>query len=232
MVSWHGVLPPEGPGAPVWGIATGATADDILSRSAHAVQIHGRAVLAASETSSKSEGDGIFTTTPDQMVAVKTADCLPLLFYAKTGNPFAMAVHAGWRGFAAGIIEEGVRQATRAGIAASSMRVTIGPAICAHHFEIGPEVVDALVAHSGESAAMNFLSKGKGDRWHADLQTAAVIDLIALGFNPADIEVVRMCTFESKLPSYRRDGKGCGRLVSWVRCVDQSADKRARSPAT
>ena len=230
--SWHGDLSGGDPQRRLWGVDTGAAAEEILSRSRHVVQIHGRTVLAADEISGKTEADGIFTTIPDTVVAVKTADCLPLLFSAKAGKPLAMAIHAGWRGFCAGIIQEGVRQATSAGAKMSSMRVTIGPAICAHHFEIGPEVVAALVAHSGENAAMNYLSKGKGDRWHADLQTAAVIDLIGLGFNPADIEVIRLCTFEAKLPSYRRDGKGCGRLVSWVRCVDPVADKSARSPAT
>jgi YfiH family protein len=222
-VAWHQKLSPGDPGIPVWGIATGPESDTVLSRSAHAVQVHGRTVLPATAVvnPTRPEADGIFSTSVDQVVAVKTADCLPLLFSAKKNQgPFAMAIHAGWRGFCAGIIGEGIRQANGQGMKPEGMRVVIGPAICAHHFEIGPEVVEALTRHSGSTQAANFISKGKGDRWHADLQTAAVVDLLESGFSPGDIEVVRVCTFESDLPSYRREGKGCGRLVSWVRCVD------------
>lgn len=219
-VSWHADHGFTGFTGTAWGIASGAEADDKLSRSAHAVQIHGRLVIPAGAVANpdRPEADGIFTTTPGQMVAVKTADCLPVLFSSKGEAPFAMAIHAGWRGFCAGILREGIKQARTRGIEPGSMRVMVGPAICSRHFEIGPEVVDALLAHSGEALAATFLSKGKADRWHADLQTAAVLDLLDAGFHTRDIHVVRVCTFESDFPSYRRDGKGCGRLVSWITC--------------
>lgn len=205
-----------------WGITTGKEADDTLSRAAHVLQVHGRTVLPATAAQSheragqRPEADGLFSISPGDVVAVKTADCLPILFSATGPLPFAMAIHAGWRGFCAGIIEEGLNQATKNGISPADLSVVIGPAISAHHFEIGPEVLAALVTHSGIQQAARFTQKGVADRWHADLQTAAVIDLMKHGIQPQNITVVRVCTFESGLPSYRRDGKGCGRLVSWV----------------
>lgn len=217
-----------------WGIATGKDADDVLSRASHALQVHGRTVLPAANAKSpdkketkargesierewqRPEADGVYSIRPGEVVAVKTADCLPILFSANGPLPFAMAIHAGWRGFCAGIIAEGLDQAATNGISPANLSVIIGPAISAHRFEIGPEVLDALIAHSGPAMAAQFTQKGVADRWHADLQTAAAIDLMKHGIKPQNITVVRVCTFESGLPSYRREGKGCGRLVSWV----------------
>lgn len=217
-----------------WGIATGKDADDILSRASHALQVHGRTVLPATNAQSpdkrqtgargvsgetewqRPEADGVFSIRPGEVVAVKTADCLPILFSATGLLPFSMAIHAGWRGFCAGIIDEGLNQAARNGISPADLSVVIGPAISTHRFEIGPEVLDALIDHSGPAIAAQFMQKGVSDRWHADLQTAAVIDLMKHGVKPQNMTVVRVCTFESGLPSYRREGKGCGRLVSWV----------------
>ena len=217
-----------------WGIDTGKDADDILSRASHVLQVHGRTVLPATDEQfpgkkqteaigkigeqewQRPEADGVFSIRPGEVVAVKTADCLPILFSATGLLPFSMAIHAGWRGFCAGIIGEGLNQAATNGISPADLAVVIGPAISAHRFEIGPEVLAALVGHSGIEQAARFTQKGVADRWHADLQTAAVIDLMKHGVQPQNITVVRVCTFESGLPSYRREGKGCGRLVSWV----------------
>jgi YfiH family protein len=233
-INWQTKLASPDSAPFAWGIATGKNADDILSRASHALQVHGRTVIPATEARSpekretgargengatewqRPEADGVYSIRPGEVVAVKTADCLPILFSATGPLPFAMAIHAGWRGFCAGIIEEGLDQAGRNGISPTDLTVIIGPAISAHRFEIGPEVLDALIAHSGPAMAAQFTQKGVADRWHADLQTAAAIDLIKHGIKPQNITVVRVCTFESGLPSYRREGKGCGRLVSWV----------------
>lgn len=127
-----------------------------------------------------------------------------------------MAIHAGWRGFCSGILAEGMQQAILNGINPSDLQVVIGPTISAQYFEIGPEVLGALIAHSGEEKTAFFTHKGVADRWHADLQTGAVLELLSLGIQRQKISVVRICTYASEFPSYRREGKGCGRIVSWV----------------
>ena len=226
-VTWHKDLASAPLGAFSWGIATGKAADDVLARATHVVQVHGNAVIAASEIhsnhdekpknpASRPNADGVYSAKSGQILAVKTADCLPVLFSANGAKAFAMAIHAGWRGFCAGILAEGLRQAALNGIASENMSVIIGPAISGQRFEVGPEVLAALMDHSGPEEAALYTHKGLFDRWHADLQTGAVLELLRLGIKPQNITVVRVCTYESKLPSYRREGKGCGRLVSWV----------------
>ncbi|MEY4632274.1 MAG: hypothetical protein RIQ81_2394 [Pseudomonadota bacterium] len=207
-----------------FGFATGTDADALLARSCHALQVHGANLVdgqaANPKAQNRPEADGLYTTLRGETVAVKTADCLPILMRGESPDgerAIALAVHAGWRGFCAGIISNAVSMTRRTGITAETLNIIIGPAICSRHFEIGPEVLDAIHQHRPRDAGF-FVQKGKGDRWHADLQTGAALELTELGVKPSRITVVRQCTHEdASIPSYRRDGKGCGRLVSWIK---------------
>lgn len=187
-------------------------------------QVHGTAVVEAQSGSTgngaveRVAADGVYTMRRGETVAVKTADCLPVLMVAP--GKFAAAVHAGWRGLTAGILSEAVRAATRHGVAASELLVAIGPAIGREQFEVGPEVIEAFHAASLglDTAEANLcIAKGAGDRWHADLTLAAVLTLLKQGVAPAHMTAVQACT--RTLPawySYRREGKGVPSNWSWV----------------
>ncbi len=195
-------------------------------------QVHGTTILAMNHDQDfhgplRPEADGIYTqTSGSAAIAIRTADCLPVLAAATTKN-FAAAIHAGWRGLTAGILHHAVNLSSQSG-ALENTRFVIGPAISREMFEVGPEVVDAMMAPAcglPETAQALAIAKGRGDRWHVDLQVAAACQLLASGIPPTNIEVIRACTFldtdrhdQQKIwNSYRRDGAGCASNWSWIK---------------
>jgi YfiH family protein len=146
-------------------------------------------------------GDAAVTGRPGAVCAVLTADCLPVLLAAGSGDRVG-AAHAGWRGLAAGVIESTVA-AMRAPPA--EMLAWLGPAIGPGHFEVGPEVRDEFLRmDAGAEAAFR---PSPGGRYMADLFVLARRRLAQAG-------VVRVygggvCTHAQvdKYFSHRRDGR-------------------------
>ena len=170
-------------------------------------QVHG--CVVAQDDASQHEADASLSRLPGNVCAVLTADCLPVLLCDRAGSVVA-AVHAGWRGLAAGIISKSV---TLLGVPMNEVLVWLGPAIGAQAFEVGPEVRAAFLSRApGYSAA--FVA-GASDRWHMDIYTAARIELALLG-----VETVYgggLCTYadQARFYSYRRDGQ-TGRMASLI----------------
>lgn len=212
------------------GVPHGFDRDQPQAASHHHKQVHGTAVLAAHaarsapSTATRAEADGIFTQQRGERIAVKTADCLPVLF-ADFEKKIALAVHAGWRGLTGGIIYAAIEQAQNLNVSPSALVMAIGPAISREAFEVGPEVVDALHHQSArlspEQAAL-ATAKGKGDRWHVDLSMAAVLQALNAGIPAAQIEVLQTCTVlePGRWHSYRRERAETGTLSglnwSWI----------------
>ena len=202
-------------------IEHGFTGKDPTSRLAmlkphHVKQVHGTDIFEASTKTSfdlteRPSADGVYSTD-GSMIAVKTADCLPVLI-ASSNRRWVAAIHAGWRGLTSGILLNSFKLARQFN-GESALTFVIGPAISRDRFEVGPEIIDALqTAGCGLEfdSWMFATSKGYGDRWHVDLQVAAVLQLILAGANPSNIEVIQACTFsdmkngEYLWNSYRRD---------------------------
>ncbi len=153
--------------------------------------------------------DAAFTRVPGVVCAVLTADCLPLLLCDDAGSVVA-AVHAGWRGLCASVIE---RTVAAMGCAPDGLHAYLGPAIGAASFEVGDEVRAAFLAvDPAASAAFVPLVPGK---WLADLAALARQRLAALGV--LSISGGEQCTLRDaqRFYSYRRDGV-CGRMASLV----------------
>ena len=212
-----------------YGFWSKPTEDALLKLSPHHVkQVHGTDVIESSNltfynASERPEADGLYTTDAE-VVAVKTADCLPVLIFSTNGK-FVAAVHAGWRGFAAGILINAIKIA-HSMQAVNTLRVVIGPAISRESFEVGPEVIRAMQGIDcglTDDAWSLTVSKGLKDRWHVDLPVAAAIQMIMAGIEPKHIEVIQSCTVTSHLrddkkwASYRREGQGCGSNWTWIR---------------
>jgi polyphenol oxidase len=145
--------------------------------------------------------DAAFTRRPGRVCAILTADCLPVLFAAESGEVVA-AAHAGWRGLAGGVLEATVRVLD---VAPQSLMAWLGPAIGPRHFEIGPEVRDELKrADPGADEAFEANSRG---RFMADLALLARRRLGRLGIER--IYGGGECTYGSadRYFSYRRDGQ-------------------------
>ena len=105
--------------------------------------------------------DAVIARARGQVCAVLTADCLPVLLCDREGTRVA-AVHAGWRGLAAGVIEAAVG---RLGVPGPDLLAWLGPAIGPRAFEVGAEVRKVFV--SEDPRAKRCFHPGTGDRWLA-----------------------------------------------------------------
>ena len=175
-------------------------------------QVHGnRAVELGSADFSRGmpEADAIFSRQPGDLCVVQTADCLPVLLCSIDGQEIA-AVHAGWRGLAAGVIEAAVAHFSSA---PSGILAWIGPAISQTAFEVGDEVRQQFGSLGIIPSAL-FVANQRG-RWQADLQGLAEARMRALGMR--SIFSANLCTHADPVRcySYRRDGQ-TGRHLSFI----------------
>ncbi len=173
-------------------------------------QVHGVGV-AEFDVSPRTEieADAAITRTPGVVLAIQTADCLPVLFCSEDGTEIA-AAHAGWRGLSAGVLEATLdaMQTPRANTLA-----WLGPAIAAQSYEVGDEVRGAFLAHAA-NAATAFAPTRPG-HWLCNLYELAGLRLRAAGVER--ISGGSLDTFtDPRLHSYRRDGGQSGRMVSLV----------------
>ncbi|TMA56956.1 MAG: peptidoglycan editing factor PgeF [Deltaproteobacteria bacterium] len=175
-------------------------------------QVHGTRVATAAP-GPPPEADALISATAGQVVGVVTADCVPVLLIDRRRR-VAGAVHAGWRGAAAGVIEAAVAKLDTAFQAdAPSLEAVIGPAIGACCYEVGEEVLAAFRARVGDGTAPAW--SHRDGRLHLDLRAAA--RLLLRGTGVGRVAVVGPCTAcGSGYCSYRRDGAGAGRQLSFV----------------
>jgi YfiH family protein len=138
-----------------------------------------------------------------------TADCLPLLIADRQGREVC-AVHAGWRGLAAGVIENALQ---RFESPVHELLVWLGPAIGPGAFEVGSEVREPFVSY--RQAAESLFTPTRSGRWLADIYALARMRLedAGVGF----VGGGEYCTFteESLFFSYRRDGV-TGRMAAMI----------------
>jgi len=176
-------------------------------------QVHGARVVTADAWTTAPEADAVVTATSGQLAGIVTADCVPVLLVARAGR-IAAAVHAGWRGAAAGVLEAAVeRMCSTANVAVSSIEATVGPAIGGCCYEVGAEVRDAFRARTGETTLPAW--RERSGRQRVDLRVAVRLLLAASGVT--EIETLGPCTMcGSGYASYRRDGPGAGRQLSFV----------------
>ena len=177
-------------------------------------QVHGTALVQV--PGSETEADALWSNEPGVAVGVVTADCVPLLLVS-TDAPVAVAVHAGWRGSAAGIAERTVKELARAsGLEPSELVVAVGPHIGPCCYEIDQPVRERI-----DEASVFSPSKRSG-HYMLDLFALNRLQLVRAGVRDDRIERVGGCTAcaEPLYYSYRRDGRA-GRMLHWVR-VPQS----------
>lgn len=175
-------------------------------------QTHSSIVLEAKPENRRQNGDASFSSTPNQICAVLTADCLPVLITNKQGTHVA-AAHAGWRGLAGGIIENTILAMQQP---PHDLLVWLGPAIGPQKFEVGKDVYDAFT-HLHAQSASAFISCNQ-DKWLANLYELARIRLTLFGITQHQIYGGNYCTFsqEELFFSYRRDKGKTGRMASLI----------------
>jgi YfiH family protein len=176
-------------------------------------QVHGTRVVLEPDPGSEPEADAAVTRTPGKVLAILTADCLPVVLASADGSVVAVA-HAGWRGLAAGVLEASVMAMDAA---PGTLLAWLGPAAGPDAYEVGAEVRDAFVARDAQADAA-FASTRPG-HWRADLYRLARQRLVAAGLAPGAIHGGDACTISDpvRFHSHRRDGRG-GRMATLAWC--------------
>jgi YfiH family protein len=172
-------------------------------------QVHGTTIVDAATAGAGVEADGSWTDHPNCVCAVLTADCLPVLLADRQGSCVA-AVHAGWRGLAAGVIEAAVSKLQPVG---GDLLAWLGPAIGPQAFAVGDDVRKVFVEHDPRAAAA-FTTLPNGSQY-ADLYFLARQRLAAVGVH--DVFGGQYCTATDaeRFFSYRRDGV-TGRMATLI----------------
>ena len=171
--------------------------------------------LTADERQQRLEGvDAIMTNMSGVCVGVSTADCIPVLLYDAEKHA-ACAIHAGWRGTVARIVEKAVKAMTATyGTNPSNLVAQIGPGISLDSFEVGDEVYDAF-AQAGFN--MQSISERR-EKWHINLPLCNKLQLMAMGVKPEQICMSDICTYKSHdtFFSARRLGINSGRIFTAI----------------
>jgi YfiH family protein len=177
-------------------------------------QVHGTHVVVHDGAVNEPEADAAVAFEPGRVLAVLTADCLPVVLASGDGRCIGVA-HAGWRGLAAGVLERVVEALADAG---GGVLAWLGPAIGPTAFEVGAEVREALLAGDAGAAAA-FAPNARG-RWQADLEALARRRLARLG---VAVTGSGACTFadRERFYSFRRENR-CGRMatLAWIEARD------------
>ncbi len=169
-------------------------------------QIHGNRVVRA-ESADNFEADASFSDNKNIICAVMTADCLPLLLCSQDGSCIA-AVHGGWRGLLAGVIEN-----TVASMQQKHLLAWMGPAIGPKCFQVSEEVRAAFIDKKADYS--KAFSKQENDKWLADIYLIARITLAAIGITRIYGGEYCTVTDHNRFYSYRRDGE-TGRMSTMI----------------
>ena len=182
-------------------------------------QIHSACVVACDEWHEGLEADALIASEPGLRIAVKSADCLPILL-ADPEKRVVAAVHAGWRGCVAGIAVRAVERLQQTfGSRPERLIAAFGPSIRACCFEVGPEVAQQFSPWFPER-------KDLDRQTHVDLPEACRRQLTSAGFSAGRIAISAPCTVcggglaePQEFHSWRRDHKTGARMHSaiWIR---------------
>lgn len=180
-------------------------------------QVHGARVIRLSSVSIAAPGllgdaDAVVSELPGVPVGVVTADCMPVLLATPSGR--VAAVHAGWRGLAAGVVAAACEVLSEVAADAALAVAVVGPHVGADCYEVDAPVVDALAPRFG-GALEAALAPTRPGHWRLALARLARVELERAGLSPSRIGWFEgSCTAcdPARFESFRRDGAGAGRL--------------------
>jgi hypothetical protein len=161
-------------------------------------------------------GDALISDQTGILLSVRIADCLPVLLVDPQHRAVA-AVHTGWRGALARVVENTVGELRRVyGSEPQNLLALMGPSIRACCYEVGPEVVEAFERQFAHSDP--FFRKLAHRTCHLDLVAVARYQLLAAGLSPDHLAAVDFCTAcrTDLFYSYRREGGSTGRMMAVI----------------
>ncbi len=160
--------------------------------------------------------DALVTDQPGVTVAVRTADCVPVLVYDRHRRAVA-AIHAGWRGAVAGIVPRTIElMVSRFNVAEHDVRVSIGPSAGPCCYEVDEAVLAPL--RSGRSDWQALLRDDRGTKARLDLKELVRRQLTNIGLRSEQVTAVNLCTIchGDLFYSYRREGRVNGTMLSGI----------------
>jgi YfiH family protein len=174
-------------------------------------QVHGRDVHVVESDAPPEAGDGLWTRCRGLPIAVRVADCVPILLWDPGARAVA-AVHAGWRGTALDIAGAALEAGAALGVEPRRVHAALGPSIGAECYGVGDEVVQSLREAGLRDA--EFLVPSPGPTPQVDLRAANRALLLRRGVPAERVEDVGGCTrcHPERYPSFRRDGALAGRM--------------------
>ena len=174
-------------------------------------QVHGTAVVALPDAGVLPEADAAWTSQPLEACTIMTADCLPIVLADREARCVA-AVHGGWRGLAAGVLQATLNELP---VSPESLVAWFGPSIGAKAFEVGAEVLDAFgVSPQDHAVTVNLQKPG---HFFLDLNAIATQQLLSAGVCSDAILGGEHCSLSNpdRFYSHRRDGV-TGRMATLV----------------
>ena len=188
------------------------------SRTATVHQVHGTRVVDAREAGPDVRADGIVSDDPSWTLAVSVADCVPVLMVDPAHGAVA-ALHAGWRGVVAGVVDAGIEELVgRYGARPDRLRVAIGPHISGPRYQVGAEVVGAF-AQAGFPESVARPDPDAAGRFLLSLDAAVRVALARSGVRPRHVHDGGWCTASDprRFFSHRRDRGASGRHWALLR---------------
>ena len=166
--------------------------------------------------------DALMTNLKGVCIGVSTADCIPVLVIDQRRHATA-AIHAGWRGTVARIVEKTLLTMKASyGTEASDIVAVVGPGISLARFEVGQEVYDAFATAGFEMGdiAKRFPCKAdtQTEKWHIDLPLCNKLQLMHAGVKEQNILCSSICTYDNAddFFSARRLGINSGRIYTGI----------------
>ncbi|MCK9274420.1 MAG: peptidoglycan editing factor PgeF [Syntrophales bacterium] len=183
-----------------------------------ATQVHGNKVVVIDNTSQKKPicCDGMVTMNSQIALAVRTADCIPILILDPVKKIIG-AVHAGWRGTVLGITAKAIEVLVREFYSdPADIKAAIGPSIGPCCYEVDNSVFEAV---TDEKLKKEIFSKSRNrGRLMMDLRKANLIQMKERGMMEANIVIVPLCTacHNDLFFSYRKEGSKAGRQLNFI----------------
>lgn len=166
--------------------------------------------------------DAVMTNVEGVCIGVSTADCIPVLLHDTEHNAVC-AIHAGWRGTAARIVQKAVTDMRLAyGTIPEQLKAVVGPGISLAAFEVGDEVYEQFAnAHFPMEAISRQMKVAGTDyeyKWHIDLPECNRLQLVQAGVQEESIQMSGICTYGNADDyfSARRLGKDSGRIFTGI----------------
>jgi YfiH family protein len=185
-------------------------------------QMHGALVAVARPDEpwlTVPDADAVVSIDSSRVISIRVADCVPVLLADRRARVVA-AIHAGWRGTAAGVAQATVETIAELGVPPGDLVAAIGPAIGPCCYQVGEVVRQAFPRPEDEP----WFSIDGPDHWRVDLAAANRAQLIRAGVMSDNISSSGLCTSHDSEHwfSFRKEGAAAGRMVAAIRLTTRS----------